>query len=99
MASRPVVETSEGPGAGPFVSAWWRKDNVSEYNGGQTVSQRQAEALRNRTEKEKASTKRSSHSGRKWEDKSILTYHGTTQGDQKEKDQSSPEGQGHGSFP
>lgn len=67
--SRPVVEASECPGAGPFISAWWRKDNVSEHGGGQTVSQHQAEALRKRTEKEKTSTKRSSHPGRKWEDK------------------------------
>lgn len=97
MTSRPATETSEGPGAGPFVSACQSKDNEdqSEENGDQRVSQCQAEALRK--EKEKIPTKKPSHSGRKWKDKSIPRSHGTTQGDQKKKNQSSPRGKGHGS--
>ncbi|XP_036154859.1 protein FAM71C-like [Myotis myotis] len=99
--NRPGTETLEGPGAGPFISACQSKDNEdqSEENGDQKVSQCQAEALRKENEKEKTHTKKPSHSGREWEDKSIPRSHGTTQGDQKKKDQSSPGGKVHGSSP
>ena len=97
MASSPGTETLEGPGAGPFVSAWQSEDHVSEQNGAQRVSQCQAEALRKGMEKEKTPTNRPSHPGRKGKDKSILRSHGTALGEQE--DQSSLRGQGHGSSP
>ena len=56
MANSPGTETLEGPGAGPFVSAWQSEDHVSEQNGAQRVSQCQAEALRKGMEKEKTPT-------------------------------------------
>lgn len=64
---------------------------MSEQNGGQRVSQHWAEALQKRKEKE-TSTKKPSHSCRKWEDKSILLSHGTTQEDQKRKAMFPPQG-------
>lgn len=72
MNSRPVRETVEVPGTGPFISPWQSKDNVREQNGGQMISQCQAEGLRKREERRKTPRKRPSHSDGKWEDKSIL---------------------------
>lgn len=97
-ASRPVTETLDGPGAEPSVSASQSKDNMSTEDGGQAVSQSQAEAPEKRKE-EKTPTRRPSQSGKKKEDKSPLRSRGTTQGDQKKKFQSSPGRQGRGSSP
>ena len=99
MASSPVTETLEGPGAGRFVSAWLSKDNMSEQNGGQRASQCQVETLEKRKEKKKTSPSRPSHSGGKQEDQSILRSHGSTQGEQSEKDQNSPGDPGQGFLP
>lgn len=96
--SRPATETLEGPGTEPLVSASQSKDNMSKQDGGQTVSQSQAEAPRKRKE-EKTPTIRPSQFGKKGEDKSTLKSPGTTQGDQKAKYQRSPGGQGRGSSP
>ncbi|XP_004423090.1 PREDICTED: protein FAM71C-like [Ceratotherium simum simum] len=99
ITSRPVTETTEGPGVEPFVSALESKDNMSEQDGGQRVSQTQAEALRKRRKKARTPPKRPSLPSRTGDDKSILESHGTTQRDKKEKDHSSPGGQEHDSSP
>ncbi|XP_036107443.1 protein FAM71C-like [Molossus molossus] len=99
MTSRPVTETVEGPGTEPLLSASQSKDNMSKQDGGQTVPQSQAKAPRKRKEKEKTSTIRPSQFGKKGEDKSPLKSRGTTKRAQKEKYQSSPEGQECGSSP
>lgn len=99
MASSPVTETLEGPEGGHFISACLSKNNMSEQNGDQRVSQHQVEALRTTKEKKKTPTKRPSHSGREREDQSILRSHGSTQGEQKEKDQNSPGAQDRVSHP
>lgn len=74
---------SEGPGAGPSVSALPGQGNTGEQGGGRQASQPQAEALRKW--KQNTSTRRPSHSGRKLEDKSVLRSHGTPRGRQREK--------------
>ncbi|KAM5217690.1 Golgi-associated RAB2 interactor protein 6-like [Hipposideros larvatus] len=89
MSSTCGTATSEGPGAGPSVSALPRQDNTGEQGGGRRASQPQDEALRKRKKKD-TFTRRPSHSGRKREDKSVLRSHGTTRGHQREKGLTSP---------
>lgn len=91
--SRPVTETTEGPKVEAFMSALQREGDVSR------VSQLQAEASGQRKEKEQAPTQRPDHLGRVGEDSSSLSSHRTTWGE-KTEEQSSLQGQGHGSpFP
>lgn len=81
-------DTSKGAVVGPSVSALSRQDNTGEQGAGRRASQPQAEAQRKRKKKD-ASTRRSSHSGQKLEDKSVLRAHGTTRGHPREQGRSS----------
>ncbi|GAB5566523.1 protein FAM71A [Prionailurus iriomotensis] len=88
--SRPVTETTEGLKVEAFMSALQREGDVSR------VSQLQAEASGQRKEKEQAPTQRPDHLSRVGEDSSSLSSHRTTWGE-KTEEQSTLQGQGHGS--
>lgn len=91
MINRPVTETMEGPGAEPFISVWQSKENMIEQNGGQRSPNARLKPLGEHSHQKALSFWR--EVGRQVNPK----IPGTTQGDQKEKDQSSPGGQEHGS--